>query len=265
MNKGIDCQVFEDQLEGFSRGTLSEEGMDQLRLHARSCLDCAMQLKVHRHLAVPSLEDLEGEVPDAWVDSMWPQVQAEIARQGSRGDRVLRMRRVSGWFIPATAAAAVLLLLSVALLYQEMQQLRARERTLVQQVADQERWLAELDLRTTPNALARTAGLGASRSWQRMLARTDNVTISELTAALSGVQAGTMVLDAVEAERLIRRVPFLRATAWSSALEEIAVEDGLQADEALRLLEALALAPERSVRTSRLLEFTAASIRVGRS
>ena len=63
MKKDVDCLVFEDQLDALVAGGLPVEGLEQLRLHAFSCPDCAMLLKVKEHLTRPSLEGLEAAVP----------------------------------------------------------------------------------------------------------------------------------------------------------------------------------------------------------
>ena len=39
--KEMDCQVFEDQLEGLVQGALPEDGVRLLRAHAVSCRECA--------------------------------------------------------------------------------------------------------------------------------------------------------------------------------------------------------------------------------
>ena len=75
MKKEIDCQVFEDQLDALARGTLPEEGARQLRTHAESCPACAAQMAVQKHLASPSLEELEAAVPEGMLASLWPRIQ----------------------------------------------------------------------------------------------------------------------------------------------------------------------------------------------
>lgn len=265
MSKDIDCRVFEDQLDAFSQGALSEEGMEQLRLHSRACPDCAMMLKMKEHLAYPSLEELEAEVPEALVASMWPRVSADVAQQEAQR----QARPVGRWTLrflaPAAAAAVIVLAVGSGFLWREVRQLRTRESVLVQQLAERERWLAELDLRTAPNAAARTAGLAGSRSWQRVLARRQSVTVSELAVMLAGIPTETTLVDAAEAERLMRRVPLLRAAPWKEALSEIRSDDGLQADEVRELVQKLDLSSETRISTTRILALVGGSSGVGRS
>jgi hypothetical protein len=253
VSKDIDCQVFEDQLDAFSQGALSDEGMEQLRLHARVCPDCAMMLRMKEHLAYPSLKELEAKVPEVLVASMWPRVEAEVTQREARRPARSVSRWTWGSFAPAAAAAVVVLAVGTGFLWHEVRQLRTRESVLIQQIAEQERWLAELDLRTAPSAVARTAGLAGSHNWQRVLARRQSVTVSELTVMLNGIPTETTLLDAAEAERLMKRVPFLRATSRKVLASEIRSDDGLQAGELLELVKKLDLSSETRISTARVL------------
>ena len=68
--KNPDCDVFQDQLDALQASALPEEGMEQLRLHAESCGDCAVLLRLHEHLVTPSLAELEAAVPDELADEI---------------------------------------------------------------------------------------------------------------------------------------------------------------------------------------------------
>ncbi len=265
MKKGIDCEVFQDQLGALEDGPLPEEGIEQLRLHAGSCAVCAMLLRMHEHLVVRSQADLEAAVPDELVASMWPRVQAEIATQQTLRLRESRSRRAWSWLVPTMAAATILLFIGTGFLFAELSKLRERERLLVQQVVEQRRWLAELDQRTSASAIARTAGLAGSATWERVLSRRERLSLSELSDLLASVPSGTTILGAIDLEELAGNTPLWRTAAWRELLDGIETEDGVQAGELLRLIQAMDVDPRMSISTARLLRISRRALGRGRS
>jgi hypothetical protein len=262
VTRNPDCEVFQDQLDALEAGALPEEGMEQLRLHADSCEDCAMLLRVHEHLASPTLADLEAAVPDELVASVWPRVRAEIATGESARLRESRGWQGWSWLVPAMAAATLLLFIGSGLMYQELGELRRRENALVQQVAEQERWLAELDLRTSTDPVARTAGLAGRAAWERALARRKSVSVAELARLLHSLPATTTIFDASQLEALYRNLPVWMAIAVRDAAAEIRTADGLQAGELIPLVEALGVDSSRRIPTERLLALAGGTARL---
>ncbi|UCC83302.1 MAG: zf-HC2 domain-containing protein [Gemmatimonadota bacterium] len=259
MTRNPDCEVFQDQLDALQAGALPEEGIEQLRLHAASCGDCAMLLRVHEHLAAPALGDLEAAVPDEMVASVWPRVRAEIATGESVRLRESRGWQGWSWLAPAVAAATLLLFIGSGLMYQEVRELRRRETALVQQVAEQERWLAELDLRTSTDPVARTAGLAGRPTWERALARRRSVSVAELARMLGSLPATTTIFDASDTEALYRNLPSWLAAAVENLATEVPTGDGLQAGELTRLVETLGVDSSRRISTTRLLALAGGS------
>ncbi len=153
------------------------------------------------------------------------------------------------------AAAAVVLLLGIGALLHQVRTLQIREDALVQQLAQQERWLAELDPQPGASPRARTAALGASTSLERLLARRERVTVAEVEAALGQLPPGTTIVQASQFRRLARRITYGAAGELEVGLSTVDVDDGLQADELLRLLEDWDLDPARSVGTSRIFSW----------
>lgn len=253
MKKGIDCEVFQDQLDALGTGTLSGEGREQLRVHAESCPECATLLKMHEHTAASSLADLEAAVPAHMLDSMWPRVEAAIGERQVVSMRDSKRGRGPGWLVPAMAAATILLALGVGLLFTQLRQLQSREQVLAQQVVEQQRWLAELDVRMSSNAVVRTAALAGRTPWERALARRQNVSITEIGEMLQRVPASATVLSASQLEALIGGVPPRTRAAWSEALSDVDRDNGIQAGELLGLLRALPVGPERTMPTARIL------------
>ncbi len=261
MTRNPDCEVFQDQLDALQAGALPEEGMEKLRLHAASCGDCAMLLRVHEHLTTPALGDLEAAVPDELVASVWPRVRAEIATGESARLRESRGWQGWSWLVPAMAAATLLLFIGSGLMYKEVRELRRRETALVQQVAEQGRRLAELDLRTSADPVARTASLAAQPTWERALARRRSVSAAELAGMLSSLPATTTIFNASELDALYGNLPFWLAAAVRNAAAEVRTGDGLQAGELAQLVETLGVNPSRRISTARLFALAGGSAR----
>ena len=105
--KDIDCRIFEDQIDTLLDGTLSEEGLRQLRLHALACPACAAALEIHEHLARPSLAELEEEVPEHFLATLGSRVEDAIAREdGERAPPTFASPHRSrtfgrGWLLPS--------------------------------------------------------------------------------------------------------------------------------------------------------------------
>ncbi|UCG84745.1 MAG: zf-HC2 domain-containing protein [Gemmatimonadota bacterium] len=253
MNQRPDCDVFQDQLDALLDEKLPEAGLEQLRLHAASCPGCAMQLRVHRHLVTRSLSDLEADVPAEVLGSVWPRVQADIAV--SRSSRWSVPIPWHGWnrLVPVLAAATLLLCIGTGLLYRRVVQLHERETALVQQIAEQDRRLAQLATGMSMDPVARAARLAGRAVWERALERRNSVSVSEIEAMLSSLPAQATMFDAGASEVLARRIPFWSATAAEAALSGIDSADGIQAGELLQVLAALDINPDRRIATARIL------------
>ncbi len=257
MKKNIDCEVFQDQLDSLKQGRLGEDGMAQLQLHAEACVECDAILRMHEHLALPSLEDLEVEVPDVYVASMWDSVQAEIAIQEARHITRPRGWGSSRWLAPSLAAASVLLLVATGFLLGELGELRGREELLVQRIAEHEQRLASLEVTTSSVA----TGLVGRRAWERTLSRRESVSVAELISMLERLPPSTTIVDAARLESLLAGAPFWALAGRSTALDELRGADGVQVAELVRLLDALALDPELQIPVARLLALSDASVR----
>jgi hypothetical protein len=264
VKKEIDCQMFDDQLGAFSRGALSEEGIELLRSHARACPDCEMQLRVYEHLSLLTLDELEAAVPDELPASIWPRVQAVLASRPPRVSRRWWGSRGPMWLVSTMAAATVVLAVATGLLFAELRRVEAREQRLVQQVVEQRRWLAELDVRASTSAVARTAGLVGRNSWVRALARRESVSIAELRDMLRSLPGGVTVFSASQVDELLGNLPQWTPMNWRGALRELEGEDGISARELLGTLETLDVDPSLTVPTSRLMGLLSGAAAPGR-
>jgi hypothetical protein len=232
VKKDVDCQVFEDQLDAFMDGALPEEGIGQLRLHAQSCEDCAMLIRVKEHLALPSLEELEAAVPETLLGSLWPRIEAE-AKEDLRGvspafrstvSRVFSSGRSAAtdmrpgvsaatfrdrpgtWLIPSLAAASMALLFSTGFLFSEVRRVEDEGSRLVEQVEDLQWEIRALDMRT--EWVERTAQLaGRRRSEARtldyLLIGKESVTVAALVDLLEMYPADRVLFEAGQVEGLL--------------------------------------------------------------
>ena len=259
MKKNIDCEVFQDQLDTLKEARLSGEGMAQLQMHAEVCRECSEILLMHEHLALPSLEDLEVDVPDTYVASMWDSVWAEIASQESQRSLHPRDWGSSRWLTPALAAAAVLLLVATGFLLGELGELRGREELLVQRIVEHERRLASLEVTTSASV---ATGLVGRRAWERTLSRRETVSVAELANLLERLPPSTTIVDAARLEAMLESAPFWSLAGWSTALDEVRDADGVQVGELVRLLDVLDLDREMQIPVARLLALSGAGVRL---
>ncbi|MBT8398106.1 MAG: hypothetical protein HKO65_01305 [Gemmatimonadetes bacterium] len=226
MKKNVDCRVFEDQLDALVDGRLTDDGVGQLRLHASSCEDCGMLLRLKEHMLAPSLGKLEAAVPDEMVASMWERVQAEVASlppalnlgstDGSDPSSGAAARPSAptkpSWLIPTLAAASVALLFSTGFLFSELQRVQERGSQLSVQVESLKRDIEMLDSRT--EWVERTAQLAGNRrnrlrALDRMLAGQEFVTVANLVELLELSPPDQVVFDTSKMESLLGGSPRL--------------------------------------------------------
>lgn len=260
MRKEIDCQVFEDQLERLVQGTLSEEGSEQLRFHAEVCADCATQLRVHQHLAEPSLAELEAAVPQHVVDSMWPRLEHDLTERATARPHPQRFFAPQTWVVPVMAAASLALLFLSGVLYGQLRQSEERGMALVRQLSDQQSLLAGLAVEHSRASGLRTAAnrpsvLGGTRDWLRALYEQEAVTVAELADLLRRVPGSTPLVGPGEVEAALASTSSLSPPAWRSVLRAFEPGEPIRAGDLLRVLEDLDVRPETRVPTSRFVQF----------
>lgn len=265
MSHKADCDVFQEQLDALLGDRLPDAGLEQLRLHAASCADCALQLRVQEHLASPSLRDLEGQISDELAGSVLPRVLAEIAAHQASTQRA--PGKWYGWsrLVPTLAAATLLLFVGSGLLYLQVRQLREQEAFLVRQVTEQGRRLAQLDVRTSMDPVARAASLAGRGLWERALSRRNSVTVSELERMLQSTPASTTIFSAAESEALTESLPRWMMALIREHLADIQANDGIQAGELLQVVRSLDIETDRRISTSRILAVSRQAASLGSS
>jgi hypothetical protein len=267
VSQDVDCQVFGDQLDALVRGELPGDGMRQLRAHAEACPECAMQLRVQEHLVRPSLTDLEAQVPEEMLASLWGRVEGELesleeipetgggvvgaSRWARRGPgaglpagKGPAFRPRFGWLVPALAAATALLLFSTGYLSLERARLLEREGYLAQQVAEQQRWLAELQVGPDADPVARTAALAGKSPWLRALSRQESITVQGLRSLLERIPGDRIIMTRVQVEEALRSRTPLSLPLLREVLGELETRDGVSVRDLLDALEGNGVGPD---------------------
>jgi len=122
MDEKMTCEEFQERLDG---RTASDEELEELERHASACPDCAVLLAMNRHLRAETLSELEEQVPDSLVDTMWQRVVGEIAaRRAERLSLTKRFWPFQRILVPAMAAAIVLLVFASGFLLGELKSLK---------------------------------------------------------------------------------------------------------------------------------------------
>lgn len=260
----MDCQIFQDQLDSLEGGTLSEEGLRQLRLHAASCPECAMSLRIVEHLISPSLEELEARVPDELLASLWTGVSAETSDSGAtRSPSRRRGGRSRGWLVPTLAAASVALFLSTGFLFVRWRGAESMGARLASEVAELRRETAGSGAR--PEWVQRTAQLAGSRRTQARaldfaLLGQDTVTVQALLDLLEQLPPDLVLFETSRVEGLlgapVRPPPELREilVGMAGAISTLEEDRGVRVGDLERWLAASGLPRNLSVPKAVLLD-----------
>ena len=239
MTKMDDCTRFQEGLAAGSK--LDPTEREQLRRHADSCTDCAAVRRLHEELEDALSNELAAQVPDEMVADMWPRVQAAreaAARPSRRGHVSVRAGRdwltglgalVLGRGAPLMAAAMVVLLLATGWLAGERARLKVRERDLLQR-AERAESRASADVHTIGASPPRAT----RASWT---ARIDDLTASRARSRLAQLAPDTLLLDAPGAWRLLDDLLPASGFARRALPKGVDLSDGLQAGEALAVVD----------------------------
>lgn len=267
MKKNMDCQVFEDQLDTLVDGHLPEEGARQLQLHALSCPDCAMLLRVQEHVKLPPLEELEAEVPDHLLASLWPNVAAATSLPtpdvSAETSPIPKSLRRTPWMIPTLAAASVALLLSTGFLFSQLRKSEGRVQQLSQQVGEYQQWLALQD--GGSDLVHRTAELAGgrrnrARALDHALAGKENITIGTLIDLLERYPESMVLFDTSQIEGLSRRTsrphPELRGilAVLGDAFDTLGDSEGVRVGEFTEWLASSRLPMDMALPKSPLMD-----------
>ena len=234
MNRKIDCERFAelvDRLPG-----LPPEERARLDGHAATCPECAALLEMRLALLDPGREPLEERVPDALVAGMWPRVAAAVERQTAADLVSRRFGRARRAFVPALAAAVVLLVFTVGFLFSEIRHLRRSEAALESTVRGQ-REAIDVVLAGTGGGSAAPVALAGRRA----------LSAGELLEMLERLEPGDPILGAAETERLRRGWRQLALLAILAGEAGVETEDGSQAGELAAMIRASGVSPDARI------------------
>ncbi|MBT8402776.1 MAG: hypothetical protein KJP18_02890 [Gemmatimonadetes bacterium] len=252
MTDSVDCRIFEDQLDVAAVGDIPDDAMALLRAHAAVCAPCRALLSLRAHLPGPSLEELEAQVPDAWVTEMEGAVLRAIAPAAAgTGETAPRSRWSRRVWVPALAAAALASLFFTGLTVRALGHSRARADALASQLLDQQRRLADLG---APFGGASPTGSRFSmrESLLRALGRQDVVTVSDLRELLDRLPDDATVLAPGQTQVIgqSRWVP----SPWREAFQTLPQDTGATAGDLRNALDRLDLPGDAAVSAHRLLD-----------
>jgi hypothetical protein len=234
-----ECESFQDRLDRLGGGPPAGEDMRELERHAAGCPECAMILEAYLHLAGPSNEELEAQVPETITGTMWPRVaEKTIDRNMITGSRWNSLLRV---LVPTLAAAVVLLVFGLGLTLGELRHLRGVEERMATEIERRDDTITALRL-----GGGEAPGLFASERFRalalsRFFAGRKTYRIGDLVALLEQLPPDTRLLSSREVETLAGGGGMFGYSPYNEGLRRVDYSNGLDAGEAIMLIEALGI------------------------
>jgi hypothetical protein len=250
MNRNIDCEAFQDRLDRLGGRSPEDMELAELGGHVERCPDCAMMLDAYMHLAGPSNEELGAQAPDGMISAMWHDVaERTIGRSGARGPGRFSLMRM---LVPTLAAAVVVLVFAFGFMLGELRHLRGMESRMAAELERRDATIAVLQLGRddTPGLLASERFRSLAR--RRFLQDRDEYRVSELIALLGQLPPDTKLLSAREVNALIGGSGGSSLSPYSTQLRRFDYSNGLDAREAIMLIEILGIDPDELVPRERL-------------
>jgi hypothetical protein len=253
MDEKMTCEEFQERLDGH---IASDEERRAIERHAAACPDCALLLAMNRHLNAETLSELEERVPDSLVDTMWQRVVGEIAAR--RAERLSPQRRFWPFqriFVPAMAAAIVLLVFTSGYLLGELRHLRRSERQLAMELSLKDQRLEEMQHGMKTIQAGRLPERVTLLGVRLGLPQQADFSASELISLLELLPRETTMLEAGKVESMLqqKRLPGMIRARFQP--EGIDIDDGLQAGEIIILIEWLDIDPARRFQRDELVSF----------
>jgi hypothetical protein len=249
MKENTKCEAFQERLDLLGGRPPTEDETRELEQHAAGCTDCATMLEAYMHLAGPSNEELEAQVPDEMTDAMWHRVAAQTVDRGKApGIGRISLFRI---LVPTLAAAVVVLVFALGFMLGELRHLRGVEARMAAE-------LERRDVTITALQMGRddTPGLLASERFRNIVRRKfledrDVYRVSELIALLEQLPPDTRLLNAREMDALLSGGGGSSLSPYNSRLRSVDYSNGLDAREAIMLIEILGIDPDELVTRER--------------
>jgi hypothetical protein len=249
MSSHNECEEFQEILDTLGGRPPTEDEMQELEAHAAGCRDCATVLGAYLHLAGPSNEELETQVPEEMASAMWHRVAAQTVERGeSRGFSRISIYRI---LVPTLAAAVVVLVFALGFMLGELRHLRGVETRMAAELDRRDATITALQLGRddTPGMLASERFRNIVR--RRFLEDHDAYRVSELITLLEQLPPETRLLSAREVDALLSRGGGSSISPYSEHLRTIDYSNGLDAREAIMLIEMLGIDPDELVTRER--------------
>ena len=245
MNSQNGCEVFQEQLDRLGGKPPTDDERKELEGHAAACPDCATILGAYMHLMGPSNEELEAAVPREMTDTMWSRVAAKTIDRGiAPGLRRVSLFRI---LVPTLAAAVVVLVFALGFMLGELRHLRGVETRMAAELERRDETITALQLGRddTPGLLASERFRGLVR--RRFLQDRDAYRVSELIALLEQLPPDTRLLSAREVDALLGGGGGSSLSLYNAQLRRVDYSNGLDAREAIMLIEILGIDPDELV------------------
>ena len=245
-----ECEAFQDRIDALGGRQPAEEEMRDLERHANECRDCAAILEAYLHLAGPSNEELEAQVGEEMADAMWRRVAAQTIEKGSqRASSRISLFRI---LVPALAAAVVLLVFALGFMLGELRHLRGVEARMTAELERRDETIVALEMSRDD-----TPGLLASEQFRilarrRFMQNRESYSIGELIALLEQLPPDTRLLNAREVQSLLGGSAGSHLSPYSARIRSIDYSNGLDAREAIMLIEMLGIDRDELVSSERL-------------
>jgi hypothetical protein len=232
-----ECEKFQDRLDLFGGEPPPEEEMRELERHASGCPDCATILEAYLHLAGPSNEELEAQVPDAMTGAMWQRVAARTVYRNMGYGR-FNIRRILS---PVLAAAVVLLVFALGFTLGELRHLRGVEQKMAEKIERRDETIASLRTGGSEPPGLFTSERFRNLARRRFLQERDSYRVGDLIVLLEQLPRDTKILSASEVRILLGRGGTAAYSPYNTRLRGFDYSNGLDAGEAILLIEALGI------------------------
>lgn len=238
MRENNKCEELQELLDRLGGRPPTENEKRELEEHSAVCRDCSLILEAYLHLAGPSNEELEAQVPEEMAGAMWHRVAAQTVERGSPiASSKISLFRI---LVPTLAAAVVVLVFALGFMLGELRHLRGVEERMAIELERRDATITALQLGRdeTPGMLASERFRTIIR--RRFLQDRDAYRVSELVALLEQLPPETRLLSAREAGALLSGGGS-SISPYSERLRKIDYSNGLDAREAIMLIEILGI------------------------
>ena len=188
-------------------------------------------------------------MPDEMDGAMWHRVAAQTIDRGTLpGSRRISLFRI---LVPSLAAAVVVLIFALGFMLGELRHLRGVEARMAVELERRDETITALNMGRddTPGLLASERFRSLAR--RRFLQDRDAYRVSELIALIEQLPPGTKLLNAREVDALLSGGGGSSLSPYNARFRRIDYSNGLDAREAIMLIEILGIDPDELISRER--------------